>query len=123
MATDNSRSWKKSKDPLYRGDAKDGVRSPHPSASASIVRHVLQLEGPGTETPFLSTSEEKDYAQEFAGRNGRVWTALAWKAEAAGAAHRPRKELLQLLRSGAGDAAWPSASERQEARKRVEQWA
>lgn len=54
----SKKTWKMSKDPLFRGDAKNAVCVPNPGADDSIVRHVMYLEGPGRETPYLSTSEE-----------------------------------------------------------------
>ena len=116
-------AWKKNKDPLFRGDDRAAVRLPHPTAAGQIVRHVLQLDGTGTESPYLSTTEAEQAAAFFAGPRGRVWQTAAPKCEASAVQHRPRKELLQLLRgTGYGDAGWPSAAEVLRAKAFVEQW-
>ena len=66
-------AWKASKDPLHRGDAKESVRPPTPSADESVVRHVLYLEGSGRETPYLSTSEVYETAKRFATSAAPRW--------------------------------------------------
>lgn len=115
--------WKLSRDPLFRGDSSTGVQVPDPVADKSIVRHVLYLDGPGRLTPYVSTSESMSAAQHFAGRTGVVWSTTHSKACQQGVAHRPRKELLELLRGkGKGDAAWHSAFEVAQARRYVEEW-
>lgn len=70
-----AKKWKQKKDPLYRGDFKDRVSAPTPNADDSVIRHVLYLEGPGRETPYLSTSERRGVAERFA-QAGSVWEVL-----------------------------------------------
>ncbi len=116
-------SWKLSRDPLYRGDQARGASLPCPQASRSIVRHVLYLEGYGRETPYLSASEDRNLASQFAGANGKTYIAYPKQWPALGVAHCPRKELLQLLRGyGKGDAEWPCAYDVMRARQYVEEW-
>ena len=115
-------SWKSGRDPLYRGDMKEGISPPDPSAEPSIVRHVLYLDGAGRRTPYLSTTEDKTTAQRFAGRNGRVYRTSVpdWLKEEV--KHRSKRELAQLLRGrGKGDAVWPNAFEVMQARRYVEE--
>lgn len=115
-------SWKLSRDPLFRGDHAQVVSLPCPRASRSIVRHILYLEGYGRETPYLSASEERSVANRFAGSAGRTYMAQPRQWAALGVVHRPRKELLQLLRGkGKGDAEWPDAFEVMRARQYVEE--
>lgn len=117
-------TWKASKHALFRGDAKGGVLPPVPSADASIVRHVLYLDGPGRLSPYLSTTESHKVAKHFARRQGLVYRTTVSSAKAVGVSHRSRKELLQLLKGrGKGDAAWHSPYEVAQARRYVEQWA
>ena len=52
--------WRRKTDPLYRGDAADAVLIPVPDADASIVRHILYLDGYGRATPYLSTTERME---------------------------------------------------------------
>jgi hypothetical protein len=111
-------------DPLFRGDGADGVGLPVPDAPTSLVRHVLYLEGAGRKTPYVSTTEDEETAERFAGKTGRVWHALVTRFQAAGLRYISNSELLGLLRGkGKGDAAWPKASEVQRARAYAEQWA
>ena len=115
-------SWKLNRDPLYRGDVAPEVALPTPSASKSIVRHVLFLEGYGRETPYLSASELRGTAEFFAGPDGRVYISKPKEWPGINVSHRSRKELLQLLKGyGKGDAAWPSAFEVLRARQYVEE--
>lgn len=118
------RAWKQSRDPLFRGDASDGVQVPTPKADPRLVRHILYLEGFGRETPYLSLSEDRESAEHFAPRSGgAVWQTQAPEAAGRGVRHISRKELLQTLKSGrAGVATWPSESEVQRARALVERW-
>lgn len=110
-------------DPLLRGDDKAAVCLPVPQAPASIVRHVLFLEGPGRETPYLSTTEDDDVAARFAGRSGAIWWTSVAKVQAQSLRYISKGELLEVLRGkGKGDAAWPRASEVQTARAYVELW-
>ena len=114
--------WKASKDPLHRGDAKASVRAPMPSANDSIVRHVLYLEGPGRDTPYLSTSESYETAKHFAG-DGSVWVTSVVIAETHSVTHIGNSELLASLKgNGRGKAKWPDAFEVMQARRYVEQW-
>jgi hypothetical protein len=114
--------WKLTRDPLHRGDRSQGVSLPCPQASRSIVRHVLYLEGYGRETPYLSATEERDVALRFAGSEGRTYMAHPQQWAPLRVSHRPRKELLQLLRGkGKGDAEWPYAFEVMRARQYVEE--
>lgn len=113
--------WKKA-DPLFRGDAAAGVRCPTPDADPAIVRHILYLEGPGRETPYLSVSEERDLAERFAQARG-LWKTTVNRAAAEGIGHLSHRELLQLLKgAGKGDAQWPNRFEVLQARRYVEQW-
>lgn len=123
MTAPKPTAWKLTRDPLYRGDQTQGASLPCPRASPSIVRHVLYLEGYGRETPYLSASEDRGLASHFAGTNGKTYIAYPKQWPSLGVAHRPRKELLQLLRGhGKGDAEWPSAYEVMRARQYVEEW-
>lgn len=111
-------------DPLHRGDDAEGVRTPDPVADASIVRHVLYLDGMDRPTPYLSTTEDEETAERFAGRDGRVWHTEVGKVEGAELRYISKGELLDVLRGkGKGDAQWSSAFEVAQARAYVEQWA
>ena len=115
-------SWKKSKDPLFRGDSAGGLSTPDPSADTGIVAHVLFLGGYGRATPFHSTTESESAAAHFAGSEGRVYRTTVPVAQAAGVEHVAHIELLRLLRGkGQGRAKWPSALEVATARRYVEQ--
>lgn len=117
-----AQSWKFNRDPLYRGDVAPEVGLPTPSANNSIVRHVLFLEGYGRETPYLSASEQRATAEFFAGANGKTYIGEPKNWLRVNVKHRPRKELLQLLKgNGKGDAEWPSAFEVMRARQYVEE--
>jgi hypothetical protein len=88
-----------------------------------VVRHVLYLEGPGRETPYLSTSEQREVAERFA-QAGGVWETSVAHANAEGIGHISRLELLGILRgNGKGAATWPNAFEVMQARRYVEQHA
>lgn len=113
--------WKMRKDPLFRGDARDAVCTPNPDADDSIVRHIMYLEGPGRESPYLSTSEEYGLAEIFS--NGAVWETSVAAARKESVGHISRTELLSLMKgNGKGKAKWPSAFEVMQARRYVEQW-
>ena len=117
------RRWRHQSDPLLRGDSADCVCLPTPSADDSIVRHVLYLEGAGRETPYLSTSEQREVATHFAGPDGRVWKTMLRQVREGGLGHISRRELLGLLKGrGKGRARWKSAFEVAQARRYVEQW-
>lgn len=114
--------WKASKDSLFRGDTAAAVRLPTPRADDSIVRHVLYLEGPGRETPYLSTTESRDTARRFAG-SGAVWQTSVATAKANAVDHISNSELLSSLQGkGKGKAKWSDAYEVMQARRYVEQW-
>lgn len=118
-----AKKWKETRDPLFRGDLAEEVRLPTPAADPSMVRHILYLDGAGRETPYLSTSEWRDIAELFAGREGRVWQTKVPRAKAEKVRHLSRRELVQLLRGkGKGAASWPSPFEVMQARRYVEEW-
>jgi hypothetical protein len=117
-------SWRSDEDPLFRGDVASGVQLPVPKADRSIVRHVLYLEGFGRPTPYVSTSESRDVAGNFAYPGGRVYTTRVPEWTLNRVRHISQAELCQLLRgSGKGDASWPRAFEVAQARRYVEEWA
>lgn len=116
-----AKKWKQSRDPLYRGDHKDTVSVPTPGADGSVIRHVLYLEGPGRETPYLSTSERREVAKRFA-QAGGVWEVSVAHAKANGVGHISNSELLGLMNgNGKGIANWPNAFEVMQARRYVEE--
>jgi hypothetical protein len=118
-----TKKWKPSKNPLLRGDSKAGVRVPTPNADDSIVRHILYLEGPGRETPYLSTSEKLEAAEFFA-QGGTIWIAFVKKANDHGIRHISNSDLLSNMKgNGKGKAKWDDAFEVMQARRYVEQWA
>jgi hypothetical protein len=117
------KKWKQNKSHLYRGDHKDAVSVPRSDADGSVVRHVLYLEGPGRETPYLSTSEQREVAERFA-QAGGVWETSVTRANAEGVKYISRLELLGILRgNGKGAATWSNAFEVMQARRYVEQHA
>ena len=116
-----TKKWKMSKDPLFRGDTKEKVCVPNPRADDSIVRHVMYFEGPGRETPYLSTSEDYELAENFS--NGAVWETLVKVVKDASVGHISRTELLSLMKgNGKGKAKWQNPFEVMQARRYVEQW-
>ncbi len=116
------RTWKQSKDPLFRGDDKSEVSVPSPKANASIVRHVLFLEGPGRESPYLSTSEIRECAEHWA-KGGAIWKTHVKISEKNGVNHISKSELLQAMKgNGKGKAKWDDPFEVMQARRYVEQW-
>jgi hypothetical protein len=75
----------------------------------------------GRETPYLSTSEEYNLAENFS--NGAVWQTFVKKAKAESVRHISQSELLSLMKgNGKGKAKWPNAFEVMQARRYVEQW-
>lgn len=112
------KKWKSSKQPLLRGDSKSGIRTPSPNANDSIVRHILYLESPGRETPYLSVTEELEVAKVFA-QGGAVWRTFVKKANDNGVRHISNSELLLCMK---GKAKWDDAFEVMQARRYVEQW-
>ena len=118
----DDRKWKPSRDPLYRGDRREGPNTPVPGANPSIVRHVLYLGGAGRETPHLSLTEDEVVAQRFAWPDGKVYSTRVRLLHQHRVGHISRRELTQLLRGrGKGRASWPSAWEVQRARQYVEE--
>lgn len=116
--------WKITKDPLYRGEGSSSLTVPTPQANKSIVRHVLYLEGQGRETPYLSTTEFRETAGRFAGRNGSIFNTMPKEWNKSAVKHRSRRELLDLLKgTGKGDAAWNNAFEVLRANQYVEEHA
>ncbi len=116
------KKWNAIRDPLLRGDATTGVRVPVPAANDSIIRHVLYLEGPGRETPYLSASESMAAANRFA-QAGVVWKTFVKQAQANGVGHIGNSALLSLMKGyGKGKAKWDDPFEVMQARRYVEQW-
>ncbi len=116
------KKWNAIRDPLLRGDATTGVRVPVPAANDSIIRHVLYLEGPGRETPYLSASESMAAANRFA-QAGVVWKTSVKVAQANGVGHIGNSALLSLMKgNGKGKAKWDDPFEVMQARRYVEQW-
>jgi hypothetical protein len=112
--------WRRSRDPLYRGDHPGTVTVPTPNADGSLVRHVLYLESFGRPTPYLSTSQSREAAIHFA-QPGGLWRTAVPVANKAGVGHVGNDELLGLLRGrGKGDAAWNDPFEVMRARMLVE---
>ncbi len=117
-------TWKASRHPLFRGDRQEGVAVPTPAADPSLVRHILYLEGPGRESPYLSNSEQREVAKHFAGQEGQIWQTFVREAQSRGVKHLGQHELLALLKGrGKGKANWNSAYEVMQARRYVEEWA
>ena len=63
----DSSPWRQRRDPLWRGDSRDGLTRPVPNANRSIVRHILFFGWRGCDTPYHSTSESRENAKYFAG--------------------------------------------------------
>jgi hypothetical protein len=116
-----AKKWKRSKDPLFRGDHKDAVSVPSPGADDSVIRHVMYFEGPGRETPYLSASERRDVAERFA-QAGGIWEVSVPHAAAHGVEHLSNSELLELMKGhGKGAAKWTDPFEVMQARRYVEE--
>lgn len=112
--------WKNG-DALYRGDQTGGVCTPNPAADKSIVRHILYLEGKGRETPYLSTTEEREIADTFAEPSGHVYSSSVSIWPEADVTHFSRDMLMQMLRgTGKGRASYKKASLVMTARNYVE---
>lgn len=112
--------WRRSRDPLYRGDHPDTVAVPAPEASDSLIRHVLFLESFGRLTPYLSTSQSREAATQFA-QPGGLWSTTVKVANKSSVRHIGNDELLQLMRGrGKGAAAWDDPREVMRARVLVE---
>ncbi len=123
IAKSGTRTWRRNRDPLYRGDGAKGPSLPDPEADKSIVRHVLFLGGAGRPTPYHSTSEIQAIAAQFAGSKGRVYECKIPDAEVEGIRHISRTELLRLLKGrGQGAARRGSTLEVMQARRYVEEW-
>jgi hypothetical protein len=111
------------RDALYRGDSKDAVCVPDPTARLSFVEHILYLGGYGRPTPFTSVTEREEAARRFAGKRGRVWNTNVPTTRSQGAKHHSRDRLLRDLRGhGRGIAKWTSAWEVAQARANVLRW-
>jgi len=86
-----------------------------------MVRHVMYFEGPGRETPYLSTTELRDVAERFA-QQGGVWSTSVPNASASGVTHISNSDLLGLMKgNGKGAAKWSDAYEVMQARRYVEE--
>lgn len=99
------KTWRKGRDPLFRGDRRDDPSVPDPGADSSIVRHILYLGGAGRLSPYHSASESPAVARYFAGDEGWVYSTTAARAEALSVTHIGRVQLLGLLigtRQGSG---------------------
>lgn len=113
--------WREKKDDLFRGDDANLTR-PDPSATKSLVPHILFLGGAGRPTPYHSTTESTAVASEFAGKKGKIFKTTVPKAQSLGLGHLGKLALMGLLRGkGKGHAAWHSPYEIMQARKLVEQ--
>ena len=111
--------WKAGKNLLYRGDDADEVSCPTPAADASLIRHIMYFEGPGRETPYLSTTESREVAAHFS-RAGAIWETNVEKIVSNKVGHISNKELITLLKgTGKGNASWDSPSEVMQARRYV----
>ncbi len=116
--------WKEQDDPLFRGDSVAIIEPPQPWADPSLVRHILQLDGPGQEAPYLSTTESEQTARQFALPAGFVHGTVVPLVRTARIGYRGRLELLQLLvGTGKGKAHWHSPAEVKRAAQLVEQHA
>jgi hypothetical protein len=86
-----------------------------------VVRHVLFLEGPGRQTPYLSTTERREVADRFA-QSGGIWETSVAVAKVGGVNHMSNSELLGLMKgNGKGSAKWTSAFEVMQARRYAEE--
>ncbi len=88
------RPWKESEDLLFRGDSLEIPDPPDPTAEASLVRHILQVDGPGQQTPFLSTTESEETARYFALPKGFVLSTSVPVLQEADLGYIGNKELL-----------------------------
>ena len=115
------RKWNGSGYSLFRGDHDASIWFPSPNANDSVVRHVMYFEGPGHDTPYLSTTERREVAAQFA-LAGAVWETTVAVAKHNGVNHISKSELLGLMKgNGKGLAKWPDAFEVMTARRYVEE--
>ncbi len=118
------RPWKEASDPLFRGDSVAPPGSPATQADPSLVRHILQVDGPGQQSPYLSTTESEETATYFAVPKGFVLSTSVSTLKSAEVGYLGKMELLQLLvGKGKGGARWHSAAEVRRAAHLVEQHA
>lgn len=96
--------WRKSRDPLFRGDGTE-LTTPTPGSDLSFVDHILYIGGRGRETPYLSLSESEAVAERFAGSRGKLWRSRVPDAESESVRHVSRTQLLSYLKgAGKGEA-------------------
>lgn len=116
--------WKEAEDPLFRGDSVEMPAPPLPDADPSLVRHILQVDGPGQQSPYLSTTESEETATYFAVPKGFVFSTSVTALKEAKVGYIGKTELLQLLvGQGKGKASWHSAAEVKRAAELVEKHA
>ncbi|WP_149574806.1 hypothetical protein [Xanthobacter oligotrophicus] len=79
------------------------------------------LEGPGRETPYLSTTERREVAGRFA-KAGSVWETSVALTKNTSIKHISNSELLGLMKgNGKGAAKWLDAFEVMQARRYAEE--
>jgi hypothetical protein len=79
--------------------------------------------GAGRPTPFTPTTEAREVAEQFAGKDGHVWETDPESAKHQGARHIPLKRLLADLKGkGRGECAWDDPWEVARARALAERW-
>ncbi len=79
------------------------------------------LEGPGRKTPYVSTSEQYDLAENFA-KAGAVWKVYVQNAQPKGVNHINKFDLLAVMKGNRkGKAKWPESYDVMQARRYVEQ--
>jgi hypothetical protein len=84
----------------------------------------LDLEGPGRDTPYLSTTEHEETARYFAGEEGGIYETTKANCQEHEVGHISRKDLLDLLKGdGKGNARWDSKRDILRARAYVEEHA
>lgn len=115
------RNWKEHEDPLFRGDSVDVLQAPDPRSDPSWTRHILQIEGPGQSSPYLSTSESEETARFFAVPKGYLHETDVPRVRQAELGHLGKNDLMQaLVGTGKGKAKWHSAREVARAAELVE---